>query len=250
MLNTLINFIKYPSVKKNNLQRKIRTLTGINPGNIALYQFALTHKSFPGSADNYPAPNNERLEYLGDAILSAVIADYLFIEYPDSKEGLLTQMRSKLVNRDNLNKIAKKLGFEDLVLLDNNNIPLKKNIYGNALEALIGAIYTDKGFLKARKFIIQKIIRSQAGLDQLSAENQDFKSQIIQWGQKNRQEVSFESYELTEEENLRRSFISAIYITDIRAGEGLGSTKKEAQQNAARHALENLPSYAGSLNNN
>ena len=242
MLNTLINFIYPSSTGKKTLRRKIRSLTGFSPGNIILYKSALTHKSLNNAPSGGRRNDNERLEFLGDAILSAVIADYLFKRYPGCKEGFLTLMRSKMVNRENLNKVAILMGFDELVLITKNGIPAKKHIYGNALEAIIGAIYIDKGFKKVMHFIIEKIIRLQPDLDQLACEDRDFKSRIIQWGQKNKQEISFESYELNEIDTPEPVFVATVYIKDNPAGEGLGTTKKEAQQDAAREALENLPS--------
>lgn len=224
------------------MHHEILSLTGYRPGSIDLYKSAFTHKSVIQSESPGEIHNNERLEYLGDAILSAVIADYLFKEYPGCKEGFLTQLRSKLVNRESLNKVAVSMGIDKLIKLHKNSIPVKKHIYGNALEALIGAMYLDKGYKRSKQFIIEKIIRTHLNLDQLACENSDFKSQIIQWGQKNKQEISFGSYELEEADKLQPVFVATIHIMDTLAGEGHGSTKKQAQQIAARQALRNLPS--------
>ncbi len=241
MLNTLINYIK-SFRNRTALQNKIRSIAGIKPVNIDLYKFALTHKSIGRHPSDFPGHNNERLEYLGDAILSAVIADYLFTFYPNYNEGFLTQMRSKLVSRENLNKIALKMGIDKLIMLNKHVIPAQKHIFGNALEAIIGAIYLDKGYRKTRKFIIKKIIRNQPDLDKIAYEERDFKSQIIQWGQKNKQEISFKSHEIIQKDKPQPAFVATIHIMDMLAGEGLGTTKKEAQQHAARQALKNLPS--------
>lgn len=242
MLNTLINLFRLPAKKRSLLHGQILSLTGFMPVNIDLYRCALTHKSLALVTPEAHTFNNERLEYLGDAILSAAIADFLYSEYPDSNEGFLTKMRSKLVNRENLNNIAIKMGFDQLVLLENKAIPTKKHIYGNALEAIIGAIYIDKGYNMSKGFIIEKIIKSNINLYLLQCEDTDFKSQIIQWGQKNKQEISFESYELTEEDKPRPVFTATIHICDMVAGEGVGTTKKEAQQHAAKQALKNITS--------
>ncbi len=207
-----------------------------------LYMSALTHRSLNNQKPNGTKRNNERLEYLGDAILSAVIADYLYNRYPHCKEGFLTQMRSKLVNRENLNRIALEMGLDRLVVLNKNGIPTKKYIFGNALEALIGAIYIDRGFKRAKKFVIKQFIRVQADLDNLACSEWDYKSRIIQWGQKNRQEISFESFEMEKADKPEPLFVATIHIMDRLAGEGYGNTKKEAQQLAARQALDNLPS--------
>jgi ribonuclease III len=242
VLNTLIYFIKTTAGQRNLLYNKIYSLTGSRPGRLDLYRSAFTHKSISNAELGKRSHNNERLEYLGDAILSAVIADYLFSVYPNCKEGFLTKLRSKLVNRENLNRVALNMGFDNLVISHKNIIPTKKHIYGNALEALIGAIYLDQGYKKAKKFIIDRIISAHFDLDQLACQDNDFKSQLIQWGQKNRKEISFSGYELTESDKPEPVFVATIHIMDRLAGEGHGPTKKQAQQHAARQALQSLTS--------
>lgn len=242
MLTILKDLIRLTLTRSDPFHKMILDLTGFQPTNISLYKCALTHKSITNSLLNNTNVNNERLEYLGDAVLSAVTADYLFSVYPDCKEGFLTKMRAKLVNRNNLNKVALMMGIDKIMFLQKNAIATRKHIYGNALEAFIGAVYIDKGFKKSKIFIIEKIIKLYLDLDQLECEDKDFKSRIIQWGQKNRKEISFESHERQEEEKQQPLFIATIHIMNNLAGEGCGKTKKEAQQQAARQALSNLPS--------
>ncbi len=243
MLITLIKFKYLSFFREKTLRRRVVSLTGISPKSINLYKSAITHKSLNNlPSEDLSNDDNERLEFLGDAILSAVIADYLFRKYPGCKEGLLTLMRSKMVNRENLNNVAILMGFDKMVLIPKNGIPAKKNIYGNALEAIIGAIYIDKGFKKAKQFIKSRIIRLHPDIDQLVCDDLDFKSRIIRWGQKSKQEISFESYELNKPNTPEPVFVATVYIEKNPAGEGLGTTKKKAQQDAARKALENLPS--------
>ncbi len=241
-IRTLIKSLYTIFDNNKRLRRDIISITGLKPRNINHYISALTHRSLANKRQNGSDRDNERLEYLGDAVLSAVMADYLFKRYPGSKEGFLTKMRSRLVNRENLNRIALRMEIDRLVMLNRSGIPTKKFIYGNALEALIGAIYIDRGYKKARKFIIGRIISSQADIDKIEGSEWDYKSRIIQWGQKNKQEISFESYELEKSGNPEPLFVATIHIMDTVAGEGFGYTKKEAQQLAARKALENLPS--------
>jgi ribonuclease III len=241
VLKTFSIFLRTFSPGKSGFQKQVFRLTGFTPLDSGLYRCALTHKSISGESASSTSFNNERLEYLGDAILSAVIADYLFSKYPECNEGFLTKMRSKIVSRQNLNNIALKMGFDKLVILPDKAVQVKKHIYGNALEAFIGAIFTDMGFSKAKQFIIGRILIPYFDLDQLECEDSDFKSQIIQWGQKNKKEVSFESYEMFADENTQPVFTATIHIMDSIAGKGMGSTKKEAQQHAARQALQNLP---------
>ncbi len=244
MLKILSKILRTTTIRESRINDQIRSLAGFRPGNIDLYRCALTHKSLAGAStgDQIIDTNNERLEYLGDAILSAIIADYLFSVYPACNEGFLTKMRSRIVSRSNLNKIALKMGFDKMIIAHTVAIPNKKHIYGNALEAFIGAVYMDKGFCSCKHFVIKKIFRPHLDLDRLECEDSDFKSQIIQWGKKNKQEVCFESYELSEENKSNPVFVATIRIMDMPAGEGFGSTKKEAQQLAARHALKNLSS--------
>jgi ribonuclease III len=244
VLTPVIDFINIKVLRKSRFHGQVLKLTGLVPRNIDLYKCALTHKSLSKATgeDKNITSNNERLEYLGDAILSAVIADYLFSVYPGCNEGLLTRMRSRMVSRQTLNYIAMKMGLDNMVMLQNKAIPTKKHIYGNALEAFIGAIYLDKGYMSTKKFIIEKIFGNYPGISQLELEDSDFKSRLIQWGQKNKQEVSFESHEIAGEDNPVPVFLATIRIMNMLAGEGLGSTKKEAQQHAASQALKNLPS--------
>lgn len=200
---------------------------------------AFIHKSGSYLVSKKIPVNNERLEFLGDSILDAVIAEHLFHKYPLEDEGFLTQMRSKIVNRDNLNFLAIKLGISNLVVarITNDN---HKSIYGDALEALIGAIYLDKGFKKTRKIVIERIVKNHVNLAKLQETEVDFKSRIIEWGQKNRKEVNFSSFEEPNEEDKTPLFVSHILIVDEIAGRGIGGSKKEAEQNAARQALDKL----------
>jgi ribonuclease III len=234
-------FIQTLIFGRSGIQKQVYRLTGFMPVDTGLYRCALTHKSFSGESASNATFNNERLEFLGDAVLSAVIADYLYLKYPGCDEGFLTKMRSKIVCRHNLNNIALKMGFNQLVMLPDKTIQVGKHIYGNALEAFIGAIFADRGFSRCKKFIIRKILEPYFDLSLLECEDNDFKSQIIQWGQKNKKEVSFESYEMQEEDSVRPVFAATIHIMDSIAGKGMGYTKKEAQQHAARQALKNLP---------
>jgi ribonuclease III len=244
VLARIIDFIILKVPRKSRFHDQILKLAGLVPRNIELYKCALTHKSLAKAncGPNTITHNNERLEYLGDAILSAVIADYLFSAYPGRNEGLLTRMRSRMVSRQTLNYIATKIGLDNMVMLHNKAIPTKKHIFGNALEAFIGAIYIDKGYISAKKFITEKILWNYPGINKLEYEDSDFKSQIIEWGQKNKQEISFESHEIAVKDNPVPVFLATIRIMNMLAGEGLGTTKKEAQQHAAGQALKNLPS--------
>ncbi len=200
---------------------------------------ALTHRSVSLKI-NGTLVNNERLEFLGDAMLDAIIAEYLFKKYPTRNEGFLSKMRSKIVKRKQLNGMALSLGLDNLVQVINVNSNGGKHLYGNALEALIGAVYLDKGYETTRKFIIKKIIKKHIDLHELETIETDYKSRIIEWAQKNHTEISFDNQEEYHNNEKSPIFVSRVLINNEILGEGKGSSKKEAEQNAAEHAYISL----------
>ncbi len=207
------------------------------PGHIGLYQQAFIHKSITQTDDKGRCFNNERLEYLGDAILGAVIAEHLFKEYPDQNEGFLTKMRSKIVNGENLGALAEKMGLVSLIQTQAVGEHTLKHISGDAFEALIGAVYLDKGYSRTRRFILKNILVRHIDLDELEKIENNYKSQLIEWGQKHRKDVCFytdlEPYDPTR-------FISYVSIGDNLYGSGSGVSKKEAEQMAANETLKEL----------
>lgn len=226
----------------------LRTHLKINPGKIKLYEIAFLHRSASISFSDGSVVNNERLEYLGDAILDAVIADYLFKKFPRKKEGFLTQMRSKIVKRSNLDLIARNLGIDYLVVSNTNRHSHKKHIYGDALEALIGAIYLDKGFKETRNYIINYVLKNFVNLEELLSKETDFKSRLIEWGQKNKVIISFESTEEYTEIEQAPTFITHVKISEQLVGHGSGKSKKEAEQNAAEQAYNQVLSNSTEVN--
>lgn len=222
-------------------------ITGILPRNLDYYILACHHKSLMMKNENGQPLNNERLEYLGDAILGAAVAHELFLRYPDKDEGALTKMRARIVNRNNMNRIAMQLGLDRLIRTQAPTDLAQTHIPGDALEALIGAIYLDKGSRAARKFIIRKLINSISDLDQIIENDTNYKSVLIEWGQKNRSAIHF----VTEEypENKEVSFIAQAFVDYVVMGEGRGTSKKEAQQNAAEEALEKVSSIKSTILN-
>ena len=212
----------------------------ISPGKIKLYEIAFLHRSASVSFIDGTIVNNERLEYLGDAILDAVIADYLFRKFPRKKEGFLTQMRSRIVKRSNLDVIARNLGIDYLVVSNTQRNLHKKHIFGDAFEALIGAVYLDKGFKKTRKYIINYVLKHYIDLDELLTHETDYKSRIIEWGQKNKEMIIFETSEEYAEIDQSPSFISQVKHGDSILGKGMGKSKKEAEQNAAEQAYNEV----------
>ncbi len=220
----------------SSFKKELRNLLGFKPGNTFLYKTALTHRSVREAADE----NNERLEYLGDAVLSAMIADYLFKRYPYKEEGFLTEMRSKMVNRQQLNEIAIRMGLKKITLYNKMDGSLKvSQIFGNTLEALVGAIYLDHGYKKASKWVLDYIILPHMFMDDLEILEINHKNKLYGWANKNGRVLEFET--LNEKlENGRRLFTVAAVIDGKNIAEGRAFNKKDASQIAAQAAVEKL----------
>ncbi len=186
--------------------------------------------------------SNERLEYLGDAVLSMVVAEYLFTKFPFKDEGFLTEIRSRLVNRESLNSLARTIGLADLIQfngIQNTKSQSFKSIYGNALEALIGAVFLDKGHRFCRKFILQKLIIPHFDLDQVINTDKNFKSKIIEWSQKENRNVSFKVVEVDTDKHYKR-FEASVILDKKTIKKGYGLTKKKAEQDAAEKSCQLL----------
>lgn len=231
-------FDRFFSPKKNthSLQKQLENTLGIKTRNISLYTTALSHRSVKENADE----NNERLEYLGDAILSSIVADYLFKKYPYKGEGFLTEMRSKMVNRQQLNDLAIKIGLNKIALYNKIDRSLKgSQIFGNALEALIGAVYLDKGYRKTQKWVTKHIIIQHLYVDELELVDINLKNKLIGWATKNVKVLSFETIDEKLQSN-RRVFTIAVVLDGEQLAIGRGFNKKEASQAAAQSAIEKL----------
>jgi len=228
---TLFSKHSGPSFKK-----QLKNILGFLPGNISLYKTALTHRSVREGA----AENNERLEYLGDAILSALIADYLFKRYPYREEGFLTEMRSKMVNRQQLNDIAIRMGLKKITLFNKMDGSLKvSQIFGNTLEALVGAMYLDSGYKKTSKWVLEHVIQPHMFMDDLENLEINHKNKLYGWANKNGKVLEFET--LNEKlENGRRLFTIAAVIDGNNIAEAKAFNKKDASQMAAQLAAEKL----------
>lgn len=226
--------------KKNSadkaFKKSITNIIGIKPDNLLIYTTALSHRSVKDSAEE----NNERLEYLGDAILSAIVADYLFKRYPYKGEGFLTEMRSKMVNRQQLNDIAIKMGFKKIALFNKQDNALKNSqIFGNTLEAIVGAVYLDKGYKKTQSWVLKQIIIPHMFVDDLELIDINLKNKLIGWASKNNKVLTFN---LNEEklEGGRRVFIMNTVLDGEILSEGKGFNKKDASQAAAIAAVEKI----------
>ncbi len=220
----------------SSFKKELKNILGFKPGNTALYRTALTHRSVRDGADE----NNERLEYLGDAVLSALIADYLFKRYPYREEGFLTEMRSKMVNRQQLNEIAVRMGLKKVTVYNKMDGSLKvSQIFGNTLEALVGAIYLDQGYKKAAKWVQECIIIPHMFMDDLEILEINHKNKLYGWANKNGKLLEFET--LNEKlENGRRLFTVAAVLDGENIAEGKAYNKKDASQIAAQVAVEKL----------
>jgi ribonuclease-3 len=230
------HFFALESSESKALKKAIYTIIQLQPNNLALYKLALQHSS----VKKIPY-SNERLEFLGDAVLSLIVAEYLFKKYPLQEEGFLTEIRSRIVNRASLGELAQKIGMDEL--LEYNSRAVHKGnikfVYGNALEAFIGAVYIDQGYEKCRGFVVDRLLGIYIDLKELVQTDRNYKSKIIAWAQKNRKTVTFE---LASEKRIKnnKEFVVRLLIEGHVTGEGYGKTKKQAEQMAAQSALAKI----------
>ncbi|MCD8043518.1 MAG: ribonuclease III [Tannerellaceae bacterium] len=240
MLTKLYKKIRLLKHKGREPYSSLYKLLGYYPDNVHLYEQAFLHKSSSVEGDDGRWLNNERLEFLGDAILDAIIADIIYKHFQNRKEGFLTNTRSKIVQRENLNRIAVQLGLNKMVRYSAKLNSHHNHLYGNALEALIGAIYLDQGYEVCYRFIEEKIIKKHMDLDGIARKEVNFKSALIEWSQKNKLEISFDLIESFIDNDGNPVFQTAITLTDFQIGVGIGYSKKESQQNAAKMAIKKL----------
>ena len=223
-----------PSQKE--LTRNLEHLLGFRPIHIRYYELALRHRSKTEEDDC----NNERLEFLGDAILGAIIAEYLFKKYPTQDEGFLTELRSRIVRRETLNNVAMRMGLNKLVQYNVQDKGLSRShIFGNALEALIGAIYLDIGFKKTQHYILKTLIKEYVDVDTLEATDPNYKNKLLSWAQRHGHSISFETIE-EKMEGQRRLFTIGVLMNNELIATGNSYSKKDAGQVAAQKALEVL----------
>lgn len=236
MISSLFSRARNPEERR--VRAWCRRTLGITPGDLPLYRQALRHVS--AVPDDRPdLPDNERLEFLGDAVLDAIIGNLLFTTYPDKGEGFLTRMRSKLVSRTQLNTLAKHIGIER-VIESNLARAHESSVPGNALEALIGALFLDKGFERTRKVVV-KLIQAHFELSEIEKEDRDGKSRLLEWGQKRRKKVEFVVRE-GGGAGRGKHYVAEVFIDGQVRGTGQGASKKVAEQDAAQSAFRSMRS--------
>ena len=225
-------------------------ILGFFPRNIRFYEQALLHKSTSIRSEKGRPLNNERLEFLGDAILDAIVGDIVYKHFEGRREGFLTNTRSKIVQRETLNKLAVEIGLDKLVKYSTRSSSHNSYMYGNAFEAFIGAIYLDQGYERCKQFMEKKILKNYIDLDKMSRKEVNFKSKLIEWSQKNKMEVSFELIEQFLDHDSNPVFQTEVRIEGLPAGTGTGYSKKESQQNAAQMAIKKVkdPIFMATVN--
>lgn len=218
----------------------MRHIAGYRSLRLDLFKLVTQHAAIARTLPNGFKASNERLEYLGDAILGAVVADYLFKKYPFKDEGFLTEIRSRIVNRESLGQLARKVGVDKLVLGDfKSNKVNYKFIYGDMMEAFIGAVYMDRGYRFCKKFIIKKLLIPHYDLEQIIENNTNYKSILIEKIQKDGREISFDIINIDEDKK-RREFHAMVSLDGAHFAEGIGLNKKKAEQMAAFKACKAL----------
>ncbi len=222
--------------KNKDLSDTIKNIFGFRPENIFLYDLAFRHKSASLEKIKGFKINNERLEYLGDAILSAIIADFLFKKFPNRDEGFLTEMRSRIVSRNHLNQLSEKLGLRKLIKFSSDH-NVYRSINGDTFEAFIGALYLDRGYNFTKRIIINRIIKYHIDMDDLETNDQNFKSRLIEWAQKERKALEFVVV-AEKGKGFKKQYEVEVKIEKLSIAIGMDFSIKKAEQNAAAKSLE------------
>lgn len=227
-------------LNRKEFRTRLISILGFRPGNLQIYEKAFIHRSATHTLSDGSSINNERLEFLGDAILDAILSDHFFEKYPTLREGDLTKLRAKLANREQLNIISTQIGLNKLLISHVNKSSFTRHLYGDALEALIGSVFIDKGYNRTRKFVIHNILNPHVDLNTLLETETDHKSQVLQWAQKSNKQFSFSYTEEFDINNKKTQFISTLRIDHEIFGEGTGPSKKAAEQNASLEAWNKI----------
>ena len=239
-LSRLTDFLHYLACPDKGLVRSLRRIMGFYPRNIEIYREALMHRSLNHHRPQDQKKDNERLEYLGDAVIETVVSDILYHYFPKKKEGFLTSMRSKIVQRSSLNRLAKETGLVELVQSTHINRTHNSFISGNAFEAFVGAIYLDRGYSHCYRFFDKQLMGKYINLDKVSKEDDNHKSKLIEWSQKTQYKVDFELVGENTVGTNSPTFRTRVCIEGLEFGVGFGYSKKESQQLAAKEALRHI----------
>jgi len=226
--------------KENRLHFRLKRILGFRPIRLEFYKTAFIPRSSSLVFKDGTIINNERLEYLGDAVFDAIIADYLYKKFPGKKEGFLTTMRSKIVNGNTLGQLAQEIGLDEFIKMPPKKNNTSKTVFGDSFEAFIGAIYCDRGYNFTKKFVYKKILNKLIDIEELIIKEINYKSKIIEWGQKNKKEVLFDTSPKNEEMDANPKFITVLKIDEQEISRGFGGSKKVAEQNASEVALKKL----------
>lgn len=241
MLNSnIIDRIKLHFRKDKELFSSLYGIMGFYPRNIEYYKLALMHKSVARRNAKGKQLNNERLEFLGDAILDAVVGDIVYRHFEGKREGFLTNTRSKLVQRETLNRLASEMGLCRLILSSGHSNSHNSYMGGNAFEALVGAIYLDRGYDACMRFMQNRILSQLINIDKVAYKEVNFKSKLIEWTQKNKVNMEFRLLEQKKDESSSPTFIYQVMLEGVKAGIGKGYSKKESQQLASKETLQRL----------
>lgn len=236
-MRVIRRFYNYYLHPDKELARRLKQLVGFTPAHLQLFKLAFFHKSTFSTRD-YAISNNERLEFLGDAVLSTIVGEYLFKKYPNSDEGFLTKMRSKIVKRNSLDEIADKMGL-DLFLANYNQTRLSKSMLGNALEALVGAVYIEVGYERTKQYVIRRILRKYLDIHELERFDDNYKSQLLEWCQKNGRNIEYKVVAKYKSEK-RDKFKVAVFVDGRKMGTADDFNKKSAEQLASERAMTTL----------
>ena len=242
VFSNLISLIRLLFVKDKELYVFIHKITGYYPREISIYQLALVHRSKPVRMPDGRWANNERLEFLGDAVLDCVVAEYLYTNYPKKHEGFLTSTRAKIVQRESLNRVGNVFHIDTHVRASAHSTSHNSYISGNAVEALVGAVYLDQGYKRCRRFIIKRIIQDNFDLNDLVRTELNFKSRLIEWTQKYRVTIEFELIDTYTDNDNNPIFKTAVMLGGIFAADATGYSKKESHQGASKRVLDRLNS--------
>ena len=239
-LNEIIDRIKLPFRKEKELFSSLYAILGFYPRNIEYYKMALMHKSIRKRNDKGKPLNNERLEFLGDAILDAAVGYIVYRHYEGKREGFLTNTRSKLVSRETLGKLACEMGLGSLLLSASHSNSHNSYVEGNAFEALVGAIYLDRGYEACLEFFEKQILGKYIDIDKVAFKEVNFKSKLLEWSQKNRVRMEFRMLKQKTDDNGSPIFSFQVLLEGVEGENGSGYSKKEAQQKASKDTLQRL----------